>query len=435
MKILIITSCFAPKNVIGAVRISKITKYLVRKGHDVTVISPVLECYDGIDETLECEELKRIHRITIPYSKITTVLTAKHKQGGSARIGSTANQLNKSFKGRIYRTFRNLFAWWRDYEWALKAKLKISKLSGFDLVFSSYPNVSTHDAAWYALKAKKSKKWIADFRDPLALESVTGAEHKRQVQKQSDIVHHADRTVYVTQSGAANFICKPEDRYKVVWIPNGFDEEDFLKLGDSTSTGEIVRDTIVFSYAGGMYHGERDCSPLFRAIRELIDEKIIVNGQVRFEYAGADYSILRSQAEQYKLSDIVKNLGRISRTESLNMQRASDCVVVATFCYRDGEGAMPGKVYEPIMLSKPILMLVSGSGHDCEAARFVNQIGAGCSYQAADDNNDISMIKNYIITLINDKKDGVIQNKINSELLDQYRYQNIADRLLDIAGD
>jgi len=63
VKILILASCFAPKNVIGAVRISKIAKYLVREGHKVTVISPVLESYDGIDETLECEELKKVQEL------------------------------------------------------------------------------------------------------------------------------------------------------------------------------------------------------------------------------------------------------------------------------------------------------------------------------------------------------------------------------------
>ena len=434
MKILIIASCFAPKNIIGAVRISKIVKYLVRDGHEITVISPALEPYDGIDLTLECEELKKVQRITIPYSRITTSLTARHKQTGSNMIGTTANTINTSLKSRLYRLFRNGFALWRDYEWYLKAKKVISPMGVFDFVFSSYPNVSTHDAAWYAIKKKKAPKWIADFRDPLALESVNGIEHKLQVHKQSTVVHRAYKTIYVTQAGAENFVCASEDKNKVIWIPNGFDEEDFLKIGNKPQIDLIYRNLVVFSYAGSLYHGERDCSPLLKAIRALIDEKKISSNQIRINYAGADYLILESQANKYDLSGILVNQGKISRTESLNMQRSSDCVIVATFCYKDGEGAMPGKVYEPIMLSKPILMLVSGSGHNCEAARFIESIGAGCCYQESEDKNDISMIKEFILSLVNEKKTGSIERKIDSALLEKYKYQNIAKQIIDIVG-
>ena len=72
-------------------------------------------------------------------------------------------------------------------------------------------------------------------------------------------------------------------------ITNGFDEEDFLSFeqirkdrpGDETNQ-------LVFSYAGGLYGGERDCSPLFKAVRELIDEGKLVSEDVRVDYAGRD---------------------------------------------------------------------------------------------------------------------------------------------------
>jgi len=39
---LFVCTAFAPKNVIGSVRPTKIAKYLVRAGHDVTVVMPEL---------------------------------------------------------------------------------------------------------------------------------------------------------------------------------------------------------------------------------------------------------------------------------------------------------------------------------------------------------------------------------------------------------
>lgn len=435
MRILMITSCFAPKNVIGAVRTSKLAKYLVRNGHSLTVISPVLEVYDSRDSTLECEELREVERITIPYSSITAKLTGMHKASGSAASNKVGNETNTSIKARIYRLLRNGFSWWRDYEWAEKAKKEVRRQQGtFDLVISSYPYLAAHKAAAYAKSSGKAKKWIADFRDPLALESMKGRERKKRIKQQSKIVRLSDRTVYVTQTGAQNFSCYPEDRSKVVWIPNGFDADDFSALRD-TQSSEILNDSLCFTYAGGMYHGERDCTPLFKAIRHLIDKGEITTDDIRFRYAGTDFKVVEEQALPYQLGAVLINEGRIPRPESLQMQYSSDCVVVATFCYRDGEGAMPGKIYEPLMMNKPILMLVSGSGHRCEAASFVNRLGVGCSYVEADDCGDVSQIETFIKHLIEDKNRKTQRFKSKESDLLPYRYDTIAKKMIEIIDE
>ena len=436
MKLLFIVSCFAPKNIIGAVRISKIAKYLVRNGHDITVISPVLEDYDSVDETLECEELKEINRITVPYSKITSISTRIHKRNMSnTSRGQVQNQINDSFKSKIYRRIRNDFANWRDYEWTRSVNKTIHRLSdSYDVVFSSYPNLSAHDSAFFAKKTGAAKCWIADFRDPVAMESSVGRRHERQVKKQSEIIHHADKAIYVTKAGAANFICYPEDKHKIAWIPNGFDEEDFKDIKEHVSDGEKTNQ-LVFCYAGGMYGGERDCKPLFKALKNLVDCSEIREDDVLFKYAGPDFRILEEQAAAYNLTGILSDVGKISRKESLNMQYTADCVVVATFCYRDGEGAMPGKIYEPIMMKKPILMMVSGSGHQCEAAVFVRTLRAGCSYEEVEDKGDVSQIELFIKQLIEDKQKGEQRFMPDDKQLELSRYQNIARRVIEIATE
>ena len=63
-RILIISYYFAPQNVIGAVRPTKLAKYLARMGHEVTVIAG--GGLDGqIDPTLErdLQELKDVHQL------------------------------------------------------------------------------------------------------------------------------------------------------------------------------------------------------------------------------------------------------------------------------------------------------------------------------------------------------------------------------------
>lgn len=432
MKILIITSCFAPKNIIGAVRISKIAKYLVREGHNLTVISPELEDYDGTDNTLECEELNHIRRITVPYSSLTTMLTRLHKRDANRQSGSeVGNQVNQSLKSRIYKKLRTFFSWWRDYEWALKVNNIIKANNDhYDVVISSYPNESAHNAAWYAKRNGYATYWVADFRDPIALDSIHGKQKTKLTKRQSEFVHHSDMVTHVSKAGVKSFICYPNDKYKVKWIPNGFDEEDFRHLNIRIEKTNVSH--LVFSYAGGLYSGERDCSPLFKAIHELINAGSIHEDDIVFEYAGRDYGILEKQAEKYKLNNIIHDRGLIPRVESIEMQASADCVIVATFCYTDHGGAMTGKIYEPVMMKRPILLLVKGPGKDSEPGAFVEYLKAGIVYEESRDQGDVTVIKKRILKMLAEKKqNGTVASCIDDNKRDEYNYKNITEILLD----
>lgn len=434
MRILIITSCFAPKNVIGAVRVSKIAKYLIREGHDLTIISPVLEDYDTRDMTLECNEFKNARRLTVPYSPLTTRLTSTYKNSNNRYpISEVKSQVNTSIKSSAYKFLRNGFVWWRDYEWGKKVNSIIKKEEqSYDLVISSYPNLAPHYSALYAKRIGKARRWIADFRDPIVIDNIKGEIHNKQVIRQSEIVKHADWTVSVTKKRADNFVCYTNDKQKIIWVPNGFDQEDLIYL-DSIPEKKSNNHILVFSYAGGMYRGERDCSPLFKALKELIIDHKIEEKSIRFDYAGADYSIILEQASKYGLDMIMNNKGMIPRAESLKMQYLSDCVVVANFCYKDYEGAIPGKLYEPVMMSKPIIMLLSGSGHYSEAASFVREIKAGCAYEASVNKDNVSEIKEYIQKIIIKKEQGTSLSNLDSKALAQYKYENITKKIIELA--
>ena len=426
MKILIITSCFAPKNVIGAVRISKIAKYLINRGNNLTIISPVLEDYDGVDNTLECDEFNSVNRITVPYSFLTTCLTRLHRSEANRQSGSTVgNQVNQSLKSRMYRLFSSIFSIWRNYEWSPKVN-KIIKSSHvqYDVVISSYPNSSTHDSAWFAKRNGYAKCWVADFRDPIALDSIHGKQKTKLDRKQAVYVHRSDIVTHVSKAGVESFVCYPEDKDKVKWVPNGFDEEDFQHL--NVKLEETDKCHLIFSYAGGLYSGERDCSPLFQAIRELINDGSVQKEDIIFEYAGRDFGILKSQAEKFQLDCIIHDKGMISRVESIEMQASSDCVVVATFCYTDHGGAMTGKIYEPIMMKRPILLLVNGTGQDSEPGTFVEYLNAGTVYEESRYYGDVTVIKEMILKMLTEKKEnGLVASHIDDRKREEYNYKNI----------
>ena len=434
MKILVITSCFAPKNVIGAVRISKLVKYLVREGNEITVISPVLEKYDGVDNSLECTEFSNVRRILVPYSRLTTFLTTKYMANGNNRSSNNEHKAQKkSLKSSIIRGLRISFGKYRDNEWGRKAKKQVSRLGDtFDLVISSYPLETTHDVALFAKSNGIVKTWVADFRDPMVLDTDHGRYRAKKSKRQSEIVKNADLVTFVLKNGQDTFVCYPKDRQKIRWIPNGFDEDDLGNLTDIGKTSCIEGKALRLVYTGGLYGGERDCTPLFKAVHELIQEKVISGDDVVIHYAGRDGQIFIDQAAQCGVMSVIKDHGVISRTESVEMQNSADCVIVATTCYVDNGGAMTGKIFEPVMLRRPILLLVRGGGKDSEPGQFVKRLNAGCVYEESAEHGDVKKIKKMIIAMIDEKQTkGYVSSKMNEEEREEYNYKAIVSKLMN----
>ena len=107
-RILIVSYYFAPQNLIGAVRPTKLAKYLARMGHEVTVI-----CGTGLDgqtdPTLQrdLEELRDVHIIQewnplrqLKQQKAPIVDISPIKEVVDLKIGQIANE-NKLFANSI----------------------------------------------------------------------------------------------------------------------------------------------------------------------------------------------------------------------------------------------------------------------------------------------------------------------------------------------
>lgn len=92
-KILITTTAFAPENEIGVVRVTKIVKYLVRLGYDITVISPELHEISRIDKSLLTDEIKSINKHTVSQSNWFNKLFLR-KRNAMLKKQSASNYMN-----------------------------------------------------------------------------------------------------------------------------------------------------------------------------------------------------------------------------------------------------------------------------------------------------------------------------------------------------
>ncbi|WP_144390992.1 glycosyltransferase family 4 protein [Indiicoccus explosivorum] len=179
-------------------------------------------------------------------------------------------------------------------------------------------------------------------------------------------------------------------------ITNGFDQEDLEFLSGTTD-----RKKFPMAYTGVTYRGKRDLTPIFMALRQLIDEGKVDEGKIAFRYAGSESEDVRYQAAKAGLADLVESKGMVPRKEALRLQALrlqaeSELLVVATWNEERHTGVLPGKFLEYMMFRKPIVAVVNGKVNDSEIGSMLREYDLGFCYEAANDSRDFRKLKLYL---------------------------------------
>lgn len=430
-KILIISTAFAPKNVIGSIRPTKLAKYLTRLGHEVAVISPYLPPDAPRDQLLMSPEITQQAQLQVSYTQLHNLLGSKYRQDTKAS-GTGASAARSGWKGSAIGLYKHVQEWL----WARKARGALRELAGqegFDAVISTYPNYGPHWLAAWARRRGHARRWVADFRDPMAYEwlgPLLGPVNRRL---QSQAERQADAVVTVSQDLMEKFPIAGNGA-RLHWLPNGFDPEDLQGLKARDMPVPDPQSPLVFSYAGGLYAGQRDLRPFFLALRELVDAGALREGDVRLDYAGADGAILRGYAEAVGLAGMARDLGLLVRREALALQQRADCALIATHNTKTDRGILTGKVYECLMIGNPILALVAGDVPNSELGQLIKRVQAGAVYEAARHQQDFPALKAFILALLAQKRaSGQVAWQMDMAQKEAYTYAGIARRFADLA--
>jgi glycosyltransferase involved in cell wall biosynthesis len=447
-KILIICTAFAPKNVIGSVRMSKFSKYLVQNGWDITVITLPINQDDLVDYSLISNEIKDINIIRIPHSilynntmsSLRSMFSSRdNKNTSNFKVVTSINnevktsRLNKykySIKSKGFKLYSKASHW----DWYLECRQWINKnLSHeeFDVVISSYPGIAAHWIANYIRKKKFAKKWVADFRDPMGYKELDSEnDYKRKMKNQNRIVKSADAIIGVSKALALSLekmaIDSPIQSKPVYYIPNGYDTDDYDLHHIGT---EKSNDNLVFTYTGGLYGGRRNIEVIFKILKELSNDKQVDIDKVKFIYAGKDFSSLKKQAFQHGLTDILVDNGYITRSESLKLQLQSSLIVVCTWNNGNYNGVIPGKIYETLLINRPTIAIINGDSQDSEVSQIINATKTGFAYEEASGLQAYANLKQYILEqYINNTKNKEIYYP-NLDIVEKYNYKNLTYEL------
>lgn len=434
-KILIISEYIAPVQAIGAIRWTKIMKY-IKAYHDVEITVLTNEKnYDNPQSLLPTSKkdplLQKDMGIFTNYWVVPTAPTLqryyrlKKKATGSTSAYTIPQKraMQALWKRKLKQDITNLA---NDYKNRCMAEAMWEYLQqktiNFDAVISSYGPVWTHLVAERIKQNNADTFWIADFRDPYAKEEdgyVAFHLHKKFAQK-----YCAAADVITRVNDRINIYPARNNQLKVV--TNGYDLEEAL------TPVRPLRFSLVFT--GALYGNRRDMGPAFRALKELISEGKINGGQTAIEYAGNDSEIARECAKRYRMENLLIDHGEIPREQALELQRKAAILLQLAWNTKKDNCAWSGKMYEYMMMKKPIAFIVTGDEPNSYPSRHMALLG-GCCYEQCREEETYTHLKQYILDkYIEWQQTGNVSIQRDENYVKQYSYREIAEQVWKLIG-
>jgi glycosyltransferase involved in cell wall biosynthesis len=291
------------------------------------------------------------------------------------RIDSREPPRPSGWRARAIRWLRvedPFVGWWR----AGAARLGIEAGRSVDVVYASMSPFETGEAA-AAISQRLGKPWVADLRDPWALDEVqvypTALHRRLEEARMGRVLRTAAAIVMNTPEASAQLIRRfPKlDAASVVTIPNGFDAEDFAGPAPARTDGafRIVHAGYVHTAGaasplsvrlGGAVRGydilTRSHTYLVRALEHVMRERPDLRGKVELHLVG----VLSADAEAGLPAGLVHAHGYCSHAETVSLLRSADLLFLPMHDLPPGRRAriVPGKTYEYLATRRPILAAV-----------------------------------------------------------------------------
>lgn len=422
---------FAPHNNSGAIPNTKLIKYLARQDVRITLVTKAVTPDMVIDEALLPVEMDRIRTIRVDHSQLfRRTMEASRNRITDNGVKLKMKSETRPLRSKVVNILKNTYLTTRDRDWFLRATAAMKReLAGehFDCVYSTFPNEVNHVLARWVMGQGMADRWIADFRDPMFYQ-YHDAHNLRRLKRQHRIEREADLVTIVSEGARSKFRCEGVAEEKLICIPNGFDPEDAAQTV-GTPTDGMLR---IF-YAGTLYAGRRDFSVVFRAISELHREGLVEPERIRFEYAGNEWPVMRSFAEQYGLTDCCLNHGFIPRSRVLELLGEADCTAVCTHNTKTDQGVVTGKVFELLLVGKPIVTVVNGDTADSELAAIVRDCHAGPVYEQPTHDRDYPALKQWLLDTYREKLETLaVAPVLDPGKRDAYSYEALSGKLFEL---
>jgi len=367
-RVLFLAYHFPPVGGAGVQRTVKFVRYLREFGYDSVVVTGPGTTggrWTPTDETLLAElppDLE-VRRIATPEPVRAAGLRARTER--SLRL-------------------RSEFTRW----WVAGSVGAATASSRVDLVIATMSPFESAEAAT-AISQKLDVPWVADLRDPWALDEMqiyqTGLHKRLELASMGDALGSAAAIVMNTPEAARRLVATfPAFKAgRVATIPNGFDRTDFdgptpLRTDDRyriVHAGYLHADLaheerglrrILGGSVRGVERTARSLVYLCEAIRRLRDREPALVDRLELHVAG----VLSDADRQTLPQDLMCAHGYLSHARAIALMRSAELLFLPLHDLPRGQRAtiVPGKTYEYLAAARPILAaLPDGDARDLVA--------------------------------------------------------------------
>jgi glycosyltransferase involved in cell wall biosynthesis len=399
MKVLIIGFWFPPANVVGAIRLGKLARFLDHRGHDVRVLTsdvgddrslPLEVMEDRVLYTEYPNQSRWLEHLVRAFSKrVAERLPAAGNEpvlNSAARLSPLRNFIQRQYYGLLH--FPDMRTAWLQA--AIPAGTRLISKWRPDIIFASAPPFTGFRVASRLARAF-GIPWVADFRDLWVDNPYYNAPIWRwpaDAALEWLTLRSAALLVTVSPLWAGQLRRRHHKPTEVVY--NGYAEEDFPRFTPQAERGEVV----TIRYMGSIYPGFRDPSPLFAAISLLPASH---RGRINVEFYCDAGDTVVSAAAAHRVESSVTVRTRVSYSRALELQMQADILLLLQSTEQRDEGNLPAKLFEYLYARRPILFI--GYEHGI-GARLVRDRGAGLVSNAP------MQIRDQLQTWLADKQAG-----------------------------
>lgn len=358
INVLIITYYWPPSGGAGVQRWLKFSKYLPEFGCTpvILTVDENQASYAQLDPSLmqEISPDLRIYKTRTfePYS-----LYRKLSKKKEIPYGGFSNQKKITSFEKLSRWIRgNLFIpdprkGWNRF--ALKKALELIKTEKIEVVITSGPPHSTH-LIGSKIKELTGIRWIADFRDPWTdIYYYKELYHSRIATwfdkiLEKKVLSFADKIITVSEEVGKLLLRKiPTEAGKIVVIPNGYDEADFL------NALPIQNEFFTITYTGTISMSYR-IESFVEAIDLLPDD---VKARVKIRFVGNVPDEILQLFKLKNLDFMVEVLGYIPHDQAISQMISASMLLMAIPDSPDNKGIVTGKLFEYLAAKRPILAI------------------------------------------------------------------------------
>src|ERR1051326_3348567 len=366
-KMLLLAWRFPPAIGVSCVRTWNIAKYLARLGWNVTVVTPHpsvwrrVENYERVVADVNREGLRSIltghgWRCLLPENLTWRNQGLRWLAGGLCRRIASHGSVD------------NGIGWFKP---TLRACSTLTSVD-VDLILATGAPFIAFRLANH-LSHRLGRPYVLDYRDPW-----TANPHQARlvrpatIREEMTLLAGCSAVTIVSRSWALALDQRFNLGSKLHVVTNGYDPEE-LANAEPHDFGHFA-----IVYTGNFYPPKRVISPVMAALRNL---KAIVNqknGEWYFHYYGENAKHVREEAERFDVIERVVLHGSIPRADVLSAVRGAGVAVVIASVSDEARledtGIVTGKIFEPLGLGTPIL-LIAPPGSD--AAELVEETKMG----------------------------------------------------------